>query len=44
MDKSTNKNVNSAKIHVMPPQISDSDISALFNGILNIVKKKKVRN
>lgn len=28
------------KIHVMPPQISDEDISALFNGIVNVVKKK----
>ncbi len=28
------------KIHVMPPSITDDDISALFNGILNVVKKK----
>ena len=28
------------KIHVMPPNITDEDISALFNGILNVVKKK----
>lgn len=28
------------KIHVMPPQITDEDISALFNGIVNVVKKK----
>ena len=28
------------QIHVMPPSISDEDISALFNGILNVVKKK----
>ena len=28
------------KIHVMPPSITDEDISALFNGILNVVKKK----
>lgn len=40
MEKSTNKNVNSAKIHVMPPQISDEDITALFNGIVKVVKKK----
>lgn len=40
MDKSINKNINSAKIHVMPPQISDEDITALFNGIVKVVKKK----
>lgn len=28
------------KVHVMPPSISDQDISALFNGILLVVKKK----
>ena len=28
------------KIHVMPPSITDEDISALFNGIVNVVKKK----
>lgn len=28
------------KIHVMPPQITDDDINALFNGIINVVKKK----
>lgn len=28
------------KIHVMPPAISDEDITALFNGIVNVVKKK----
>ena len=28
------------KIHVMPPAISDADITALFNGIINVVKKK----
>ena len=33
----TNEN---CQIHVMPPAISDADISALFNGILNVVKKK----
>lgn len=40
MEKSINENVNSAKIHVMPPQISDEDINALFNGIVKVVKKK----
>lgn len=28
------------KIHLMPTQISDDDISALFNGLLKVVKKK----
>ncbi|MCQ2565016.1 MAG: hypothetical protein MJ152_04090 [Clostridia bacterium] len=28
------------KIHVMPPQISDADITALFNGVVNVVRKK----
>jgi len=28
------------KIHVMPPSITDEDITALFNGIVNVVKKK----
>lgn len=27
-------------IHVMPSQITDDDITALFNGILNVVRKK----
>ena len=40
MTKQSNKNNNPVKIHVMPPQISDSDITALFNGIVNVVKKK----
>lgn len=31
---------NDCQIHVMPPSISDDDINALFNGILNVVKKK----
>lgn len=30
----------SVKIHVMPPSITDEDITALFNGIVNVVKKK----
>lgn len=38
MDKKiNNQNFN---IHVMPPQITDNDITALFNGIITIVKKK----
>ena len=40
MNKQINKKNNPVKIHVMPPQISDSDINALFNGIVNVVKKK----
>ena len=32
--------MDTCQIHVMPPQITDDDITALFNGLLNIVKKK----
>lgn len=28
------------QIHMMPPTISDEDISALFNGIVGIMKRK----
>ncbi len=31
---------NSCRIHMMPSAISDDDISALFNGLLGIVKRK----
>ena len=31
---------NKTKIHVMPPSITDDDITALFNGLVNVVKKK----
>lgn len=31
---------NSCNLHVMPPQITDEDISALFKGVINVVKKK----
>lgn len=27
-------------VHVMPPQISDDDINALFAGIINIMRRK----
>ncbi len=27
-------------IHVMPPSITDEDITALFNGILSVMKRK----
>jgi len=40
MKNSDNQNVNKCKIHTMPSSISDNDISALFNGLLNVVKKK----
>ena len=36
-----NENKNGkCNIHVMPSTISDEDISALFQGLLNVVKKK----
>ena len=31
---------NKCNIHVMPSSITDADISALFQGLLNVVKKK----
>ena len=31
---------NDCQIHIMPTAITDEDISALFNGLLNVVKKK----
>ncbi len=31
---------NECKIHVMPPTITDEDINALFNGIINVMRKK----
>lgn len=34
------ENLENFKIHVMPPQITDEDINALFNGILSVIKKK----
>ncbi|MBR4998289.1 MAG: hypothetical protein IKY10_00260 [Clostridia bacterium] len=40
MNKNNDNEFPSYKLHVMPPPISDDDISALFNGILNVVKKK----
>ncbi len=39
MIKDDNKN-QPFNVHVMPPQITDEDITALFNGIINVVKKK----
>lgn len=37
---SKNFKLNKCKVLVMPLRITDEDIAALFNGILNIVKKK----
>ena len=34
------KKLGSCNVHVMPTTISDNDITALFNGLLNVVKKK----
>lgn len=37
----TNKNNKSdCNVHVMPPQISDEDINALFSGLVGIMRKK----
>ncbi len=41
MIKKDNSNPkDNCKIHVMPPTISDEDISVLLNGIIGIVKRK----
>ena len=40
MEKTDNKKIGNCNLHIMPSQITDNDISALFNGLLNIVKKK----
>jgi len=40
MTKTPNNPESNYKIHVMPPSITDEDITALFNGIVNVVKKK----
>lgn len=37
--KKSNKE-NKCNFYVMPSQITDNDISALFQGLLNVVKKK----
>ena len=34
------KKLGNCNVHVMPTTISDNDITALFNGLLNVVKKK----
>ena len=40
MTKNNDTETQNYKIHVMPPAITDADITALFNGIINVVKKK----
>ena len=36
-----NKDIkNQCNMHVMPPQITEQDIMALFNGLIGVVKKK----
>lgn len=40
MEKSNDNKTQKYKLHVMPPAITDDDITALFNGIINVVKKK----
>ena len=40
MNKETITERDNCQIHVMPPAITDADITALFNGIINVVKKK----
>ena len=40
MNKTPNEPNSNFKIHVMPPAITDEDITALFKGIINVVKKK----
>lgn len=38
-EKSNKSNIN-CRLHVMPPQISDEDINALFSGLVSIVRRK----
>lgn len=40
MTKKTETNNQKCKVISMPTPITDEDLSALFNGILNVVKKK----
>ena len=40
MDNIENNQTPNFKVHVMPPAITDEDITALFKGIINVVKKK----
>ena len=40
MANNSDKQPQNLKIHVMPPSITDADITALFNGLINVVKKK----
>ena len=40
MKEKDHLNNENCQIHVMPTAITDADISSLFNGLLNVVKKK----
>lgn len=40
MSKNEDVKSKNCNVVVMPPPITDSDISALFNGLLGVVKKK----
>ncbi len=37
---SSKAHIQKCRVHVMPVSITDEDISALFNGILNVMKRK----
>ncbi len=38
--KNQNSQTENCNVHVMPPQITDDDINALFAGIINIMRRK----
>lgn len=40
MENINNKKIGKCNLHIMPTSISDNDISALFNGLLQVIKKK----
>lgn len=40
MTKNIDNKTQKYKLHIMPPSITDDDITALFNGIVKVVKKK----
>lgn len=39
-EEKNNKSKINCTLHVMPPQISDEDINALFSGLVSIVRRK----
>ena len=39
-NKQTTQTKDQCKVHVMPPAISDEDISILLNGVVGIIKHK----